>query len=171
MDRRAVAVVLLGIFCALAGFMAREPNEYAAITRPEWLLVIAAFLTLGVIAWQAWETRRSVQAGLKNVELLISKDRARLQIIAGEVPVIGNTEIAIRCYLNNVGPTMAFIDGGGMALVEGARDTTVDYGRCANIPLVGDVPENSRTPTEFLVTLQPETVITDAQALEIREGK
>jgi hypothetical protein len=58
-----------------------------------------------------------------------------------------------------------------MALVEASRQTAVDYSRCVNIPFVGDVPPNSHTPTQFLVMLQPEATITEAKALDIREGK
>jgi len=115
--------------------------------------------------------RLNAEAGKAMVELLISKDRARIQIIAGNVPVVGDTEIGIRCYLNNVGPTMAFIEGGGVVLLDAGRDIEVDYARCVNIPFVGNVPANSRTPTEFVITLQPKTIITNAQVLEIREGK
>src|SRR6266851_9802131 len=32
----------------------------------EWLLVILAFLTLCTVAWQAWETRRAVEATAKS---------------------------------------------------------------------------------------------------------
>jgi hypothetical protein len=47
----------------------------------------------------------------------------------------------------------------------------VDYGKCTKMPFVGNVLANSRTGGESLVTLQPETMITEAQALEIRESK
>ena len=64
-----------------------SPKWYATLKRPEWWLVFVAFLTLGVIAWQAWETRRAVQVGRdsakatnQNLELFISKERARLRI-------------------------------------------------------------------------------------------
>jgi hypothetical protein len=56
------------------------PKWYAAFKRPEWWLVFVAFLTFGFIGWQAWETRRSVEAANKNVEFFIAKERARLRV-------------------------------------------------------------------------------------------
>ena len=114
---------------------------------------------------------KSADAANKNIEIVTNKERARLQIIAGNVPVVSNAAIGVLCHLNNVGPTMAFLEGGGMALVLTAGEITIDYARCVAIPLVGTVPANSRTPNEFLITLQPDPIITDAQALEIRERK
>jgi hypothetical protein len=38
------------------------PQWYTAIKWSEWLLVVAAFATLAVIAWQSWETRKSSEA-------------------------------------------------------------------------------------------------------------
>src|SRR5216683_1727009 len=55
-------------------------NSSEKNAKAEWGLVIAAFLTLGFVAWQAYETRRSVQAASSNMELFISKERARLRV-------------------------------------------------------------------------------------------
>lgn len=43
------------------------PDRYAAIKRPEWWLVVAAFLTLVFVAWQAYETRRAVKGAAESV--------------------------------------------------------------------------------------------------------
>jgi hypothetical protein len=42
----------------------------AAIKRPEWWLVVAAFLTLVFVAWQAWETKQAVQGAADSVEAI-----------------------------------------------------------------------------------------------------
>jgi hypothetical protein len=138
---------------------------------PEWWLVIGAFLGLGFVAWQAFETRRAVESANKNIEVMIGKERARLQIIAGNVSVAPGEPIGIRCYLNNIGPTTAFIENGGVILLEGPDEIDVDYSKCGQIPNMGSVPGVSRTPTEFLLALRPDLYITESKVLQIRERK
>jgi hypothetical protein len=66
------------------------PYWYAALKRPEWWLVLAAFATCGVIAWQAIETRRAVRVANRNIELLVSKERARIRIDSVEFRLVGS---------------------------------------------------------------------------------
>lgn len=68
-----------------------SPTWYESLKRPEWLIVAAAFLTFGVVGWQAWETRRAVQAARdsanatrKNVEALITSERPWLLVEWGK---------------------------------------------------------------------------------------
>jgi len=56
------------------------PKWYASLKRPEWWLVVAAFVTLFVIGWQAYETRRAVQTMQLGNRAVIDSQRARLQI-------------------------------------------------------------------------------------------
>ena len=59
----------------------KEPTKwYAALKRPEWLLVIAAFITLVIVAWQSYETRRAASATQKSAAAFINKERSRLFI-------------------------------------------------------------------------------------------
>jgi hypothetical protein len=174
--RRILASLILLTASFFAGFETLSPPNW--LKKPEWWQVIVAAVGIGVIAWQAWLTRKAVEAaetGAKaardNVELLISKDRARIEIIAGSVPVVGNAVIGSLCYLNNVGPSLATIEDGGIALVEGNKEIDVDYARCVKVPIVGNIPANGRSSGQFLIPLQPEVMITDSRALEIREGK
>jgi hypothetical protein len=120
---------------------------------------------------QALATETAANAANKNVEMFISKECARLEIIAGNVPVALNTIIGIPCHLRNIGPTIASIEEGAIALVEAGREIEVDYARCTKLPFVGNVLGNSRTFGEYLITLQPETMIAEATVLAIREGK
>lgn len=53
---------------------------YAAIKRPEWLTAIAAVITLVIVAWQSYETRRAASASKESAEAFINKERARLFI-------------------------------------------------------------------------------------------
>jgi hypothetical protein len=46
----------------------KPPQWYAPLKGPEWWLVLAAFLTLFVIAWQAIETRRAAEAAQRGIE-------------------------------------------------------------------------------------------------------
>ena len=48
---------------------AESTKWYTAIKRPEWLLAIAAFLTLAVVTWQSIATARATKAMQKSVEL------------------------------------------------------------------------------------------------------
>jgi hypothetical protein len=124
-----------------------------------------------VMSRNAGAAEVAAKAAKDNIELLISKDRARIEIIAGGIPVAGNAVIGSLCYLNNVGPSLATIEDGGIALVEGDKEIEVDYARCVKVPIVGHIPANGRSSGQFLIPLQPEAMITDARALEIREGK
>jgi hypothetical protein len=46
---------------------AGPPKWYAALERPDWWIVGAAFATLGLIGWQSYETRRSVDVGTRTL--------------------------------------------------------------------------------------------------------
>jgi len=63
---------------------ATEAKENVAIERKlvilTALLVIAGFLTCGVIAWQSWETRKAAEAARENIEIIKAKERARISI-------------------------------------------------------------------------------------------
>ena len=63
------------------------PHWYTGLTRPDWWLVIIAALTGIAVAYQAGEMRRataemqkSAQAAADNIELFVSKERARLLV-------------------------------------------------------------------------------------------
>ena len=119
---------------------------------------------------QARATEIAAHAATKSADALISKERARIEIIAGKVQVASGTGIGISCYLNNVGPTTAFIEDGGVACVEAAKEIEVNYEECIKIPFVGNIPANSRTPTQFLVPLRPKFMLTNDEVLQIRNG-
>lgn len=51
------------------------PKWYAPIKRPEWWLVVAAFVTLGIIARQTVDTRRAAEAALQNAQAVIRAER------------------------------------------------------------------------------------------------
>lgn len=60
------------------------PKWYAAFKGPEWWLVIAAFGTLGVVAWQAVETRRATQAAQRSINAVEGENRPWLLVEFGE---------------------------------------------------------------------------------------
>lgn len=150
---------------------AHPPKWYAALKGPDWWLVIAAFLTCGVVGWQAWETRRAVIATTLANEAVISKERARLQIIAGPVSLhVGNT-ISITYYLKNIGPSTAFLDGGGINLIKGAEQITVDYTKCASMFFTGSVLANSPTENTGFVLIALPSPLKDIEIAEFMERK
>lgn len=55
-----------------------EPAHWWAAS--DWWLVIMAAITASVICWQSWETRKAAQASKDGVELVLSKERARLTV-------------------------------------------------------------------------------------------
>jgi hypothetical protein len=59
---------------------ADPPKWYAPFERPDWWLVLAAFMTCGVVGWQSYETRKSAEATRDSVQLMMDKERARLRI-------------------------------------------------------------------------------------------
>jgi hypothetical protein len=46
--------------------------------RPEWWLVIGAFLTMGFVAWQALETRRVVEAATSQTKAIVESQRPKI---------------------------------------------------------------------------------------------
>ena len=130
---------------------------------PEWILVVVGIVTAFVIGWQSYETRRAANAtagtiglvgeqlGLMrrqtaatetaanaakdNIELLISKERARLRIQVLPLtlrPDDGNlTQVnGVTWKAVNHGPTKAFVSGSfGYAFVCDTADVS------ANIPI------------------------------------
>jgi hypothetical protein len=52
------------------------PWWYVLLAWPEGITTCALLLTLGVIAWQTYETRRAAQAGLLNAQAVINSERA-----------------------------------------------------------------------------------------------
>ena|SRR5882672_1181130 len=87
------------------------------------LLVIAGFMTAGVIMWQSWETRKAAEAARDNARAVINSERARIdgELIQHKIPGTG----VFRCSLDvmNQGKTSAKIFGytiKGRFLTEGA---------------------------------------------------
>jgi hypothetical protein len=54
---------------------------------PEWWLVIVAGFTGLFICWQSWESRRAAKAARDNIEILINKERARIDVIPDVVSI------------------------------------------------------------------------------------
>jgi hypothetical protein len=74
-----------------------------------WWLVIAAFATGGVVAWQAWGTKKAADAALLNAQAVINTERAKLlfefeRIFISE-DIGGRT--AFRIYATNYGRSPA----------------------------------------------------------------
>lgn len=73
-----------GLQAGLAESSTNSAKWYAALKSPEWWLVIAAFLTLGFVAWQAWETKRAVRGAAESVEA-INRQAAIMERQASEM--------------------------------------------------------------------------------------
>jgi hypothetical protein len=85
----------------------KTPHWYAS---SEWWLVIVAIPTLILIWYQARETARSAKAAQDGIELMMSKERARLRIEMEDldlVPTDGAYEVKFKVRIS--GPTPAFI--------------------------------------------------------------
>src|SRR5947209_4981257 len=62
-----------------------KPYWYTPFKRPEWVAIIAAFVTLGVLIWQTIIGGRSADAALLNAQAVINSERA--WIVAELVPI------------------------------------------------------------------------------------
>ena len=81
-----MACIVVALACVFAGFMTRQsPNWNAALIRPEWWQVILAAIAIGVIGYQAFLTRRSVDAAKTSADALINSERA--WVVADFVPI------------------------------------------------------------------------------------
>jgi hypothetical protein len=138
---------------------------------PEWWLAILGFPTLFFLAWQAVETRRAAEFANRNIESFMDKERARVEIIAGDIALGSQQPTRVGVTLKNGGPTMAFIEEGAVRLVKTQKEVEPNYIDCAKVGFVGTLPANSTSPGVYVVFLKPEPTLTEAQILEIREGK
>jgi hypothetical protein len=100
------------------------PHWYTSLKRPEWWLVVVAFLTCFFIAWQSWEIRKSAKAALASVEaarvnseVIMNSERSW---VLGEVEELsikdvlvykaGGSEIVpVFCTLKNYGVRLVWI--------------------------------------------------------------
>ena len=129
------------------------PRWHAAFKRPEWWLVAAALLTLLFVGWQAWETKEAAEAtrdsvkaiqdqgkimerqtkaaedaataARDNINLFISKERARLKIVMKPlklVPQFG-TVLTVDFTISVYGETAAYISETRCV----AYETPLDY--------------------------------------------
>jgi hypothetical protein len=137
----------------------------------EWWLFIAAIPTLIFVGWQAKETASAAAAANRNVEAVMDERRARVEIIAGGVPVDADKPIGIGVSLKNGGPTMAFIKGGRVRLLRADKEIEPDYGAGVDIPFTGAVPQSYQTPTQMAVLLEPNPTLTANQVVEINGRK
>jgi hypothetical protein len=142
------------------------PKWYATLKRPEWLQVIVAAIGIAVIAWQGFLTRRAAQAteiaaraAKDNIELIISKERARLRIKLSDLKLVPEGEL--RVYLVNFtvnifGTTPAFITDTGCsgAILPPEAINDAETGDRAMIPLQGFpdlIPPNSQPIHQFTI--------------------
>jgi hypothetical protein len=104
-----------------------SPRWYTPFKQPEGWLVIVGALTFGVIAWQAWETRRSVYAATisalaakLNADALVSSERAWVIVelkLEGDEPIqrgvledgTRRTCVRVGIVCRNAGPTPAWV--------------------------------------------------------------
>jgi hypothetical protein len=86
------------------------PEWYATFKRPELPLVMLGVFTLLIIGWQSYETRRSAKAAQDGIELMISKERARLTVDLEDFKLTTQDGIyQIKFKINILGTTPAFI--------------------------------------------------------------
>jgi hypothetical protein len=93
------------------------PHWYTPLKRPEWWLVVAAFLTIFIIGWQAVETRYAAQAtrdsvgaiqqqaGIMERQAKASEDAAQASRKTAE-SIIKIERAWIDVYLKRVGPAL-----------------------------------------------------------------
>lgn len=81
------------------------------LSRPEWWLVFAAFVTLIVIAWQAVEMRRATQAMRENTDVVIKSQSPQIAADAHGNPsrtLLDHNEPRVQLDLFNRGLTPAY---------------------------------------------------------------
>jgi hypothetical protein len=134
------------------------------------LLVFVGLITAIAITWQSYETRRNADFTKRSVESAMNKERARVEIMAADVILDtqgGNSGVGVT--LKNSGPTMAFLEEGMVRLLMAGREVEPNYAECINLGFVGTLAERSTTPNQRVIFLQPESILTQAQILEIRQ--
>jgi hypothetical protein len=133
------------------------------------LLVVAGFVTAGVILWQSWETRKAAKIANRSLEAVMDKERARLEILAGNIALDAAKPIAIGVRLKNSGPTMvSSIEGGTARLLTAGRDVELDYMTSTPLGFTGTLAASSETSMAALVFLQPNPTLTVSQVVDIQ---
>jgi hypothetical protein len=166
-EMKAQREVMDGQLVAMQGQLAQMVASGAQTDR----LIAQASVQATETEKTAAAAKASADAARESIETIISKERARVQIIAGNVALEAGTFVGVVCYLKNVGPTMAFIEDGGIALVKGPKELTPDYGKCTKLPFTGSVAGNSRTETETVAFLQPDGFVTQDILVEFNTSR
>lgn len=130
-----------------------SPEKDAA---PEWGLVIVGLVTLGFVAWQAYETRRSVQAAGNNMELFIDKERARLRIDFKDLTLKRDDNLPIY--------TIDF-----KVSVFGSTAAFVTDSKCAGYAFPQEFIAQEDTATSMMVSIQglPKVIAAGSQPLHL----
>ena len=93
-----------------------SPKWYAALKRPEWLLVTVGIVTFIVIGWQSWETRKSADAATRGIKLqeansriTAHKERPRITVKPGQCVFNPRETTKISYVIDCYCPSPAFI--------------------------------------------------------------
>jgi len=133
------------------------------------LLVVVGFVTAIVIGWQSWETRNAAKIANRSLEAVMDKERARLEILAGNIALDAGSPIAVGVRLKNSGPTMvSSIEGGTARLLTTGRDVEPDYAASTPLGFTGTLAANSETSMAVPVFLQPDPTLTISQVVDIQ---
>lgn len=145
-----------------------SPKRDAPLKRPEWWLVILGFPTLVVLLWQAIVNGIAAKAARDGVELQITKERARVRIIA-DVPILSHTNASVDWSLENYGATYASVHVACVRLVlTPERETVPDYSKCKGV-FVGESMKPDTRQISAPTQLEPDS-LTAAQLLGINNG-
>jgi hypothetical protein len=132
------------------------------------LLVLVGFLTCGVIAWQSWETRRSI-------EVQIAKERARIRVKVDDLKLVlrqtGRFN-AVNCTLINSGPTEGFVDDFRAKLIRVPHKTiSVSYDECRRWSISDPIPAKSQMNKSAVIVLEPEMFLEDKDVISINKSE
>jgi hypothetical protein len=139
-------------------------------TSPEWAAVVVAAIGIGIIGWQSWETRKAANATKDGVDMQISKERARVRIIANEPGLYPPPAGAwVRWTLENYGATYASVRMACARLVvTPERETIPDYSKCKSMFIGESIKPDTRPQVLSQIFIEPD--VAENELLEIKKG-
>lgn len=136
------------------------------------VLVVVAGITGAFIAWQAWETRKTAKASVSGIELIISKDRARISINVNNINPCSQEAgfNSASALIENTGPTQAFVKDFRARLVRTSeKEVPANYSECHVAFYHESIQGHSRYKNGFLFNLEPNPFMTTDEVIEVHK--
>jgi hypothetical protein len=133
--------------------------------------IVTAICCLRTIEEQTGVLKDSVAVAEKNIDIVVSRERARVRILVNNIKLKSPGNNFITCTLANDGPTQAFIDDFRVRFINGSSaDVVPNYGKCVQISSIKMVKAYEQVNEVSMILLEPEFTLTSDELISIKKG-